>query len=219
VPTHADALHRGAVKVDAAEDIRILPGIAQLNAVCPDVMRGEETQLLGAMPAGYAGLICIPGTHSKWVRVEAGCIEAFSTYMTGELFAVLGKHSILALAVESGQSLSPDSTAFRTGLEAGMKDGVEAALFRLRAAQLLGFEQRVDGAARLSGLLIGAELASAGRRHGMQGRILLIAAGVLGQLYAFALSQAGYEVTMVDAEKASQAGLAKAAINLWGKEF
>jgi 2-dehydro-3-deoxygalactonokinase len=100
-----------------------------------------------------------------------------------------------------------------------MKEGVEAALFRLRAAQLLGFEQRVDGAARLSGLLIGAELASAGRRHGMQGRILLIAAGVLGQLYAFALSQAGYEVTMVDAEKASQAGLAKAAINLWGKEF
>lgn len=219
VPTHADALHRGAVKLDAAEDIRILPGIAQSNAVCPDVMRGEETQLLGAMPAAYSGLICLPGTHSKWIRVEAGCVETFSTYMTGELFAVLGKHSILALAVESGQSLSPDSAAFRAGLEAGMKDGVEASLFRLRAAQLLGFEQRADGAPRLSGLLIGAELASAARRYGAPGSILLVAAGVLAQLYEFALSQAGFEVTMVDAEMASQAGLAKAAIKLWGKQF
>lgn len=218
-PARPDALHRGAVRVEAPRDIRILPGIAQSDAACPDVMRGEETQILGAVPADFSGLICIPGTHSKWVTVDAGCIRAFSTYMTGELFSVLGKHSILAHAVEAGQSFSPDDPAFRAGIDAGTREGLDAQLFRLRAAQLLGYEQRADGAARLSGLLIGAEIADAGRRHGAQRSILLLAAGTLGQLYKFALAKAGFDVDTMDAETASQAGLAKAAITLWGAQF
>jgi 2-dehydro-3-deoxygalactonokinase len=218
-PTRLDALHCGAVRVDAPEDIRILPGIAQSNAACPDVMRGEETQLLGAVPADYSGLVCIPGTHSKWVRLTAGCIDAFSTYMTGELFAILGKHSILAHAVQAGQPLAPDDPAFQSGLAAGAREGLEGQLFRLRAAQLLGFEQRADGAARLSGLLIGAEIDYARRRHGVQQKVLLLAAGMLGRLYEFALSEAGFAVAAADAEIASQAGLAKAAINLWGARY
>jgi 2-dehydro-3-deoxygalactonokinase len=218
-PTRLDALHCGAVRVNALGDIRILPGIAQSNAVCPDVMRGEETQISGAVPADFSGLICIPGTHSKWVTVEAGYIEAFSTYITGELFSLLGKQSILAHAVEAGQSLLPNDAAFQTGLDAGMKEGLSAQLFRLRAAQLLGFEQRADGAARLSGLLIGEELADAKRRYGPQRKVLLLASGELEQLYELALSKAGFDVVTVDAELASQAGLAKAATNLWGTQF
>lgn len=218
-PTRPDDLHSGAVRVDAPGDIRILPGIAHANAACPDVMRGEETQLLGAMPADYSGLVCIPGTHSKWISVEAGRIEAFSTYMTGELFSVLSEHSILAHAIEPGQPVSPADPAFRIGLDAGMKEGLESQLFRLRAAQLLGYEQRAEGSARLSGLLIGSELAAAIRRYGVDASMLLLAAGPLGQLYEVALSGAGFDVTTMDAEMAAQAGLASAAMKLWGGTF
>jgi 2-dehydro-3-deoxygalactonokinase len=218
-PTRPDDLHSGAVRVEAPGDIRILPGIAHPDAACPDVMRGEETQLLGAMPSDYSGLVCIPGTHSKWVSVEAGCIGAFSTFMTGELFSVLGQHSILAHAVEAGQPLSPADPAFRMGLDAGLKEGLESQLFRLRAAQLLGYEQRAQGSARLSGLLIGSELAAARRRYGVEARMLLLAAGPLGRLYEFALASAGFDVTTMDAETAAQAGLAKAAMKLWGGTF
>jgi 2-dehydro-3-deoxygalactonokinase len=215
-PTRPDDLHRGAVRVDAPGDIRILPGIAQSNAACPDVMRGEETQVLGAVPADFSGLVCIPGTHSKWIRIDSGCIMAFSTYMTGELFSLLGQHSILAHALIADQPLSPDDPAFQHGLEGGMNEGLDAQLFRLRAAQLLGFAQREEGSARLSGLLIGAELGDVGRRYGSHGKTLLIAAGTLGRLYAHALEKAGFDVDTVDAEDASRMGLAKAAMHLWG---
>ena len=86
-PTRLDALHEGALRIDAPGDIRILPGIAQARPDRPDVMRGEETQLLGVTEPDFTGLVCIPGTHSKWVRIEAGRIVEFSTYMTGELFS------------------------------------------------------------------------------------------------------------------------------------
>ena len=100
VPTRLDALHEGAIRIDAPGDIRILPGIAQARADRPDVMRGEETQLLGVTEPGFTGLVCIPGTHSKWIRIEDGRVVEFSTYMTGELFSVIAQHSILAHAIE-----------------------------------------------------------------------------------------------------------------------
>ena len=163
-PTRLDALHEGAIRIDAPGDIRILPGIAQARADRPDVMRGEETQLLGVTEPDFTGLVCIPGTHSKWVSIDAGRIVDFSTYMTGELFSVIAQHSILAHAVETeGGPPLADSPPFREGLATALAapTSLTASLFRLRAAQLLGFEQRADGAARLSGLLIGTELADA----------------------------------------------------------
>ena len=217
VPTRLDALHEGAIRVDAPGDVRILPGIAQARADRPDVMRGEETQLLGVTEPGFTGLVCIPGTHSKWIRIEDGRIVEFSTYMTGELFSVIAQHSILAHAVEAAASPA-DSQPFREGLstELSAPTALTASLFRLRAAQLLGFEQRTDGAARLSGLLIGTELADAMGRHGAPRSVRLIAAGALGQLYAAALGAQDIDVTVVDAEQASRRGLAKAALKIWG---
>src|ERR1700760_1686973 len=155
-PTRLDGLHEGAIRLDEPGDIRILPGLAQARADRPDVMRGEETQLLGVTEPDFSGLVCIPGTHSKWIRIEAGAIVEFTTYMTGELFAVISQHSILLHAVEAGGSLPEADTPFRAGLATARAapSGLTASLFRLRAAQLLGFEQRADGAARLSGLLI-----------------------------------------------------------------
>jgi 2-dehydro-3-deoxygalactonokinase len=222
-PTRLDALHEGAIRIDAPGDIRILPGIAQARPERPDVMRGEETQLLGVTEADFTGLVCIPGTHSKWVRIEAGRIVEFSTYMTGELYSVIAQHSILAHALEMAGPLAADSQPFREGLSMALAEpaALTASLFRLRAAQLLGFEQRADGAARLSGLLIGTELADAARRHGLLGSgplrsVRLIGAGALGRLYEAALAGQGLDVTTVDAEQASRLGLAKAAIALWG---
>jgi 2-dehydro-3-deoxygalactonokinase len=218
-PTRLDALHEGAIRIDAPGDIRILPGIAQALPDRPDVMRGEETQLLGVTEADFTGLVCIPGTHSKWVSIEAGRIVEFSTYMTGELYAVIAQHTILAHAVETEGPAPMDSRPFREGLSVAMTapTSLTASLFRLRAAQLLGFEQRADGAARLSGLLIGTEIADALHRHGPLRSVRLIGAGALGRLYEAALSAQGLDVTTVDAEQASRRGLAKAAISLWGE--
>ena len=217
-PTRLDALHEGAIRIDAPGDIRILPGIAQARAERPDVMRGEETQLLGVTEPDFTGLACIPGTHSKWIRIEAGRVVEFSTYMTGELFSVISQHSILAHAVDTAGPSPTDSPSFREGLAMALAapTALTASLFRLRAAQLLGFEQRADGAARLSGLLIGTELADATSRHGSPRSVRLIGAGALGQLYEAALSARGLDVTTVDAEQASRLGLAKAALKIWG---
>jgi 2-dehydro-3-deoxygalactonokinase len=219
-PTRLEALHEGAIRVDAPGDIRILPGIAQARADRPDVMRGEETQLLGVTEPDFTGLVCIPGTHSKWIGIERGHLVAFSTYMTGELFSVISQHSILAHAVEKDSASTVDSAPFREGLAAALAapSGLSASLFRLRAAQLLGFEQRGDGAARLSGLLIGTEIADVRHQYGAQA-LRLIGAGQLGRLYEAALKAQGFDVTVVDAEAASRRGLAKAAMNIWGAQF
>ena len=220
-PTRLDTVHESAIRVDAPTDVRILPGIAQKRADRPDVMRGEETQLLGVTEPDFTGLVCIPGTHSKWVKIEAGEIIEFSTYMTGELFSVISQHSIIAHAVELAGRLATDSSPFREGVERALATpaGLTTSLFRLRAAQLLGFEQRADGAERLSGLLIGTEIANALDQFGPPQSLRLLGAGGLGRLYEAVLSAHGFDVTTLDADEASRLGLRKAATNIWGAQF
>lgn len=220
-PTRLEALHEGALRIDTPGDVRILPGIANARADAPDVMRGEETQLLGVTEPDFTGLVCIPGTHSKWIRIEAGSVVAFSTYMTGELFSVISQHSILQHAVEQDAPSFTDSAPFNEGLRTAQAapSHLTASLFQLRAAQLLGFQQRADGAARLSGLLIGTEIADATVQHGHQHAVRLIGDSTLGRLYAAALAATGLNVTTVDAEQASRQGLSKAARQMWGAQF
>ncbi|UGV25632.1 2-dehydro-3-deoxygalactonokinase [Rhodopseudomonas boonkerdii] len=220
-PTRLDALHSGARRVETAGDIRILPGIAQADAAAPDVMRGEETQLLGVTEPDFTGLVCIPGTHSKWIRIDAGSVTSFATYMTGELFSVIALHSILKHAVVADAPFGATGSAFRDGLQRAYRapTRLTSSLFGLRAGQLLGFEQHTDGAAHLSGLLIGAELADAVMQYGREHPVRLIGAGTLGQLYATALADIGFKATLIDAEQASRRGLVKAAIHLWGTQF
>lgn len=220
-PTRLDALHDGARRVDTPGDVRILPGIAQADATSPDVMRGEETQLLGVIEPDFTGLVCIPGTHSKWIRINKGSVVSFTTYMTGELFSVIAQHSILKHAIDHDAPSPAANEAFRDGLQRALDApaALTTSLFSIRSAQLLGFQKQADGGARLSGLLIGTEIADAGARYGARHPIRLIGAGALGELYAAALEHAGFDATIVDAERASQQGLAKAAIQLWGARF
>ncbi|MBN7759935.1 2-dehydro-3-deoxygalactonokinase [Nitratireductor aquibiodomus] len=202
---------------DATADIRILPGISLNDASSPNVMRGEETQLLGTVEALGSALVCMPGTHSKWVRVEAGAVTRFSTFMTGELFSVLTRHAILQHAVDAESVVKSDDAAFLAALERAIAqpDASLSGLFGVRAAQLLGYEPRDDGAAHLSGLLIGGEVAGARSLYGADAAVTLIASGGVSALYETALARAGFTVTLIDAETASRNGLYRSARQIW----
>ena len=221
-PCNVADVIRDALKVDAhPRDVRILPGIAQRDAGAPDVMRGEETQLLGLVADGVrSGLICMPGTHSKWVAPADGKVEAFSTYMTGELFAILSRHSILSATVSAETEILPDDPAFRDSAKLAFADphALSNLLFHVRSAQLLGFAPASEGAARLSGLLIGFEIAGAMARHGPVGDVTLVASGGLGDLYRSVLEERDVAVRSYDANEAVRRGLMSAARAFWAGE-
>ena len=196
-----------AVRVEGiARDVRILPGISQAEP--SDVMRGEETQLLGLKTEGT---VCLPGTHSKWATIHAGRVEKFSTWMTGELFAVLSEHSLLSADVVGVVGPNED---FLAGLDSVLDEpeSLTNALFGLRARALLG--KGGGEASRLSGMLIGAELVGVGPVD----HVTLVADDGLGDLYAAALEEIGIPVTRVDATRTTQAGLFRAAREIWKTE-
>lgn len=197
-------------------DIRIVPGLAQRNPRAPDVMRGEETQLAGVagLIGGGSHLVCMPGTHSKWVIAEGGAISGFGTWPTGEMFSVLTQHSILRHSIgDKPAPVAPTSQVFRDWCQDALFDGdVGARLFGIRAAGLLTGLSQEDAAAALSGLLIGAEIASATRRFGRRGSpVVLVVSGPLGALYAEALRLDGIAVEIADADTAVLTGLVAAA--------
>ncbi|TGS40722.1 MULTISPECIES: 2-dehydro-3-deoxygalactonokinase [unclassified Mesorhizobium] len=217
VPSPLGAILGGAARVpDQKRDIRIVPGLTQRLADAPDVMRGEETQLAGAgLPAKGRHLVCMPGTHSKWVLVEDGAVTGFGTWPTGELFSVLAAHSILRHSLgEHPSPVAADNPFFRRWCEIALGEGgdVTSRLFAIRAAGLLQDLKADDAAACLSGLLIGGEIASARRRHGAGATsVVLVASGALAVLYQTALGLAGLGLRTVDADEAVRAGLIEAA--------
>lgn len=221
LPVALGALAEKAVRVTAEGlDARILPGIARRSETRPDVMRGEETQLLGLTldDPGFTGEVCMPGTHCKWVRIEAGRATDFVTVMTGELFAVLSGQSILRHGIGGARpSGDPQAPAFRAGLADGLGDpaGLTAHLFGLRAGGLLLGRDGVETADRLSGLLIGAEIGGRLARGPLAGPLVLVGGGRLGRLYGAALAQAGLAFRGIDADSAVRAGLLAAARHLW----
>jgi 2-dehydro-3-deoxygalactonokinase len=217
-PALLDRVVDSAVRIEGiARDVRILPGVAQRDPAHPDVIRGEETQLLGALASGIeTGLFCMPGTHSKWVSLQAGVLEAFATYMTGELFGLLARQSILAHAV-SAAKVDPDDPDFLAAVEAGMARPADIAnrIFEIRPSQLLGFSAAGSGTARLSGALIGTEITGARARFGKLDHVHLIASGSLSNLYAKALRATGSTVDLLDADEVVRRGLHMAARRFW----
>ncbi len=214
VPAGLDGICAGSLHVAAAGlDVRILPGLASREPGMEDVIRGEETQLLGLVrrQPDFSGMVCMPGTHSKWVRVEANRIAGFCTAMTGELFALLRDHSVLRHSIGP-----PDDAAVPEGFARGVQhslqrpDALIASLFRVRAASLLSGAK--DGADVLSGLLIGAEIAACA---GTSDTVTLVAGRSLAAYYRRALMLAERQVELVDAETVTVAGLHAAAAFLW----
>lgn len=187
-------------------DVFIVPGLAQAEPA--DVMRGEETQIGGVLAArpDFSGVICLPGTHSKWATVHAGRVERFTTLMTGELFALLSTQSVLrhGLAAE-GEDVEAFALALRKAVAAPGE--CPAALFRLRAEGLLNGLSPVVARARLSGLLIGLEMATC-RPLWQDDKVLVVGSGPLAALYARALSLVGADAEPVSGEAMALAGLA-----------
>ncbi len=219
-PAALSAIPAAAVRIPGVEaDIRILPGLAQRDAAAPDVMRGEETQLLGA--AGELGsgnhLVCMPGTHSKWVRLSGGKVEGFSTFMTGELFEAVAKHTILSHAIAEAGAVPGDSAAFRTAVKRMVENPALATsqLFSVRAGSLIAGLSPEDARARLSGTLIGLEIAGALSMVAEGTPVALVVSGGLGVLYRQALAAAGLSPSVIDADTAVRNGLAAGARALW----
>ncbi|TPG47235.1 2-dehydro-3-deoxygalactonokinase [Roseomonas nepalensis] len=189
VPAGLDELARGLVPVPGA-GLHIVPGVVQ-RGDAPNVMRGEETQIAGALPEGGGGLLVLPGTHSKWVEVAEGRIRRFDTYMTGELFAVLRRHSILGRFVREEDPPPPDDVAreaFARGVAALRAEGASLSplLFSARALVLTGGLPPEASLDYLSGLLIGDELR--GGLAGHAGSIALIGDAALCARYETALA-------------------------------
>ncbi|HET7313554.1 2-dehydro-3-deoxygalactonokinase [Salinisphaera sp.] len=169
-PAELCALAGRLLKVEADPvPLYIVPGVMQQagEGALPDVMRGEETQVLGALAVApelaERGLLVLPGTHCKWVHIADHRLAAFSTYMTGELFAVLRKHSILGKPIGRNES-AIDTEAFDFGVDsarAAGTAGLAAALFSTRSRMLAGELAAEATPDYLSGLLIGDELRSA----------------------------------------------------------
>jgi 2-dehydro-3-deoxygalactonokinase len=181
----------------------IVPGVSQAGAAGADVMRGEEVQVVGAVAAGLVladALVCHPGTHAKWIRVENGRIAAFRTMMTGEMFSLLKRHSILADQLQG--EVSASDPAFAEGLG---EEALLSALFGIRARRLVEADGRND-AAYASGLLIGADVRSGLALHRGE-PIALVGRPDLCALYAAALGQAGQAAEQVDGAYAFLAGM------------
>jgi 2-dehydro-3-deoxygalactonokinase len=194
------------VKPDEGREVFIVPGVSEAeNGALSDVMRGEETQMMGLWGAGGGGWAVAPGTHSKWIRVDEGRILAFRTFVTGELFAAVGQSAILS---GTAGAAAEDEDAFRRGVERGLADpAVTASIFSARVGMLAG---RLDAASApdyLSGLLIGSEI-GAQRSCADDGEVTVVGAPGLSRRYGLALEMAGFPaVRMADAAAVTATGL------------
>jgi 2-dehydro-3-deoxygalactonokinase len=181
--------------------IAIVPGLSCETKGVPDVMRGEETQVFGALRllGMDKGLFVLPGTHSKWVRVEGQRIETFSTFMTGEFYGLLRQHSILARTLPPADG-ELDTQAFLLGIKHAMQSGnLLHAAFSARTLSLFGRLAAPALPSYLSGLVIGEELRSQ-RLAALSAPLVVIGAPALTQRYELALQALGVPVRSVGSE-------------------
>ena len=191
--------------------VTIIHGLSQNSP--PDVMRGEETQIAGLLrlDPDFDGVICLPGTHTKWARISAGEVCHFATSMTGELFQLLADASVLRHSVGTDW----DEDAFQNALDESYARPQRLAglLFGIRATDLLSNQSGGGARARLSGLLIGAELAAM-KPYWLGQRVAVIGAPGNADRYRTALETLGTGAETMDAEAATLAGLSSAFATL-----
>jgi 2-dehydro-3-deoxygalactonokinase len=209
-PAAIDDLARGLCWVRPGA-VAIVPGLSFVSESAADLMRGEETQVLGAVAGKLVPADCFtchPGTHTKWIVVRDRRVTEFRTAMTGELFALLRQHSILADRLQDEVAAGPD---FDAGVERGLAAGEPTAdLFAVRADALSGVGRIGNGAAYASGLLIGADV-RAGLAMSAERKVHVIARRDLAALYVRAIERAGRSAVAVDGGKAVLAGLRRVA--------
>jgi 2-dehydro-3-deoxygalactonokinase len=205
-------LARAVIRAPARfAEVWIAPGAKAIRADGRvEVMRGEETQILGGLEAETRrALVIAPGTHSKWVQVEDGRLIGFRTYMTGELFALLKEHSILGRTMDL--TAPHDPQAFDLGVGRALEDkGLLNLIFSTRSEVLFDHLTPEAAASYLSGILLGAEIVEAMERmpFPVEAPIYLVGAPDLARRYARALAVAGFPSTeSIDGERAAARGL------------
>ena len=189
----------------------LVPGLSAADAAgVPEVMRGEEVQILGALgTAPGDATVCLPGSHSKWARVAGGRVEGFSTHLTGEAFAALRGHTILGRLMQA--DAPPDPETFRRGvLRSADPGGLLHHLFGVRTLGLFDRLPEAAAASYMSGLLIGHEVRAAAPAT----PVLLIGAPALCELYGQAITLCGGSATPAEADAAAQ-GLALIGEAAW----
>lgn len=195
-----------AVPFDAAR-VFLVPGLtAEDGQGTPEVMRGEETQIAGVLPSfGASGLVCLPGSHSKWARIAGGRIAGFTTHMTGEAFSALSGHTILGRLMQGD---GDDEPAFDRGVvRSADSGGLLHHLFGARTLVLAGKLAETATRSYLSGLLIGHEIRAA-LPAGPADPVHLVGEAALCRLYARALAACGAPAIVETGDAASR-GLAR----------
>lgn len=224
-PADLRALGEAALRFEAdGAPVAIAPGLScESRLGSPEVMRGEETQIAGAL-ALHPGLgtsrhlLCLPGTHTKWACLEEGRVSDFLTALTGELFALLRDGSTLMRAAPTGANGEPQSTSEAADAKAGFESGLEAAatlgsasllhaLFAARSRQLIDGRSREWALAYLSGLVIGADVRGAIPLFAARAEAVLIGDAALNELYVQALRRFDLAASCLDGEQCALAGL------------
>lgn len=216
-PAKPQAIVDAALRFNAGERaIAILPGLACVGKTgAPDVMRGEETQILGALRlhpdlAKGRHLFCLPGTHAKWVALVNGSVMKFQTALSGELFELLRLHSVLARG--SGE-VDVESAAFLEGLDfvRGNQDvDLLHLLFSTRARVVTGEMAKHDAASYLSALVLGKDIASGLKLFDCDGPVQLVCTPRLATLYERSLQAYDTAAAVIDGDAAVLAGLVRA---------
>lgn len=183
-PAGLDELRRGLVEETLSDGVKIrfVPGLSTRKTF-PDVIRGEEAQIVGAAGIHGDGLYILPGTHSKWAEVRDGRVTGFATFITGELYSALRRHTLIGRMM-TGEESAPE--AFTKGLRAGQEDLLLHSLFSARTLGLFGEIPPEALPDYLSGLLIGAEIREGRRLYeaASSEAIVLIGGRALCERYA-----------------------------------
>jgi 2-dehydro-3-deoxygalactonokinase len=196
-------------------EVAIVPG---LRVGDTNAMRGEETQIIGLADSetGFTGTAVLPGTHSKWVKVDHGTMADFASFISGELFALLARHSLLRHSVSDPDTMGDVSASadFAAGVEYARQVPFPAAIFSVRVRQLLTDARPEANLAYLSGLVIGGEVASAVALGVARAPLRIIAATTLAKAYRAALRVFGLDAETRDGDAMALAGLLRLARTL-----
>lgn len=211
-PATIDKIVAGVEKIinhTFERDIYIVPGLKVVRGNDDfDIMRGEEIQVFGALhelPKAERHIICLPGTHTKWVEVKNGEIVNFKTFVTGEIFSLLSRYSILSGSMD-GVAYYPE--VFAKGLKQVMQsDDFLGDIFKIRIQALLGKLRSQEVSSYLSALLIGTEIKAAQKLFGDVKNITVIAAPWLSEMYQQCLAPLNITVTGIKTDQASVNGL------------
>jgi 2-dehydro-3-deoxygalactonokinase len=216
-PARPETIAAAALRFEAAgRPLAMLPGLSCRGKTgAPDVMRGEETQILGALRlhsqlAKGRHVFCLPGTHAKWAVVSDGAVTQFQTALSGELYELLRRHSVLA---RDGGEVDAQNPAFSLGLDfarSNRKADLLHLLFSARSRVVTGEMAKNDAASYLSGLILGKDIATAQSLLDLTGTVQLICTPALAALYGRALNAYDIESAVIDGDRAALAGLVHA---------